>query len=317
MREMVESFLKYLEVQRGASAHTIRAYRKDLGLFLENAPEDIGVEDVREFVASEINRGKARSTASRRLASLRSFFKYLHKEGLTGKNPAKLVPSPKLPRKLPRFLTVDEIFSIVRKPEGIGLLTARDRAILELLYSSGLRVSELAGLNTKDVNLDEGLLKVMGKGKKERIVPVGGKAVDALRSYHVEKLLLKKTGPALFINQSGGRLTDRSIRRVVLKYARLLALSGKVTPHTIRHTFATHLLHGGADLRVIQELLGHSSLSTTQKYTHMDIARMMDVYDKAHPLAREAATRTRNLPEGDGNTPQEDQTPPPEDREKA
>jgi integrase/recombinase XerC len=278
-------FLKYLEVQRGASPHTIRAYRKDLELFFESVPDDATMGDIRGFVASQISSGNRKSTASRRLASLRAFFKFLHREGHIKSNPAKLVSSPKLPGKLPRFLTVDEIFSLMEKPEGIGFLLARDRAILELLYSSGLRVSELASLDLDDVRLKEGLVKVKGKGKKERIVPVGGKAVDALKSYNVERLLLKRTDPALFLNRSGTRLSDRGVRRIVKKYSRIIGLHGEVTPHTLRHTFATHLLQSGADLRVIQELLGHSSLSTTQKYTHLDVTHLMDVYDRAHPLA--------------------------------
>jgi integrase/recombinase XerC len=285
MKKYINKFLRYLETERGASSHTIRAYRKDLELFFKSVPDDIQLSDIRGFVASEINRGLKKSTASRRLAALRSFLKYLHREGHIKNNPAKLVQSPKLPLRLPRFLSVDETFELVEKPEGIGFLPARDRAILELLYSSGLRVGELAALNIGDVNMNEGSLKARGKGKKERIVPVGKKAIEALKSYMVERVLLKRTDPAFFLNRSGKRLTDRSIRRIVRKYSNALSLSGKVSPHTIRHTFATHLLQDGADLRVIQELLGHSSLSTTQKYTHLDVTHLMNVYDRAHPLA--------------------------------
>jgi integrase/recombinase XerC len=285
MRNYLDGFLKYMEVQRGASAHTIRAYRKDLELFFESAPEEIGLSEVRAFVASEIGRGVEKSTASRRLASLRSFMKYLHREGRIRSNPAKLVPTPKLPMKLPRFLTVDETFELVEKPKGMGFMLARDRAILELLYSSGLRVGELASINSGDINLKDRHVRVRGKGGKERIVPVGKKAVEALKLYNAERMLLSRTADALILNRSGARLSERSIRRVVHKYSRLAALSGKVTPHTLRHTFATHLLQGGADLRAIQELLGHSSLSTTQKYTHLDVAHLIDVYDSAHPLA--------------------------------
>lgn len=287
MKQFIDEFIRYLDTERGVSPHTIRAYRKDLAIFFESAPEDIQLSDVRGFVASEINRGLMKSTASRRLAALRSFLKYLHSEGHIKSNPAKLVQSPKLPQKLPRFLSVDEIFELVEKPEGIGFLPVRDKAILELLYSSGLRVAELAALDLDDVNLKEGSVKAKGKGKKERIVPVGKKAIEALKSYMVERLILKRSTPAFFLNRSGKRLTDRSIRRLVQKYSKALALSGKVSPHTLRHTFATHLLQSGADLRVIQELLGHSSLSTTQKYTHLDVTHLMDVYDKAHPLAQE------------------------------
>ncbi|MDP2168424.1 MAG: tyrosine recombinase XerC [Thermodesulfovibrionales bacterium] len=288
MRVYIDKFIRHLQNERGASPHTIKAYKKDLETFFEGfgpggrAPE---LSDIRGFVASEINKGHKKSTAGRRLASLRSFLKFLVREGALKSNPARLVPSPKLPKHLPKFLTVDEAFSLVQGPEGIGFLAARDRAILELLYSSGLRVSELAGLNTEDINLKEALVKVRGKGKKERIVPMGRKAVSALKTYAVERLLLKKGDEAFFMNKRGLRFTDRGVRRIVVKYSRLLALAGRIGPHTLRHTFATHLLQSGADLRVIQELLGHSSLSTTQKYTHLDVTHLMEVYDKAHPLA--------------------------------
>lgn len=287
MKKHIDKFIKYLEAERGASAHTLRAYRKDLELFFESSGGGTELGDVRGFVASEINRGRKKTTASRRLAALRSFFKFLHREGHIKVNPAKLVSSPKLQKLLPRFLTVDEVFGLVEKPGGLGFIEQRDRAMLELLYSSGLRVGELSGLNVEDVSLKEGLVKVMGKGKKERLVPVGKKALEALNSYLVEKILQKKTDKALFVSRNGKRLDTRAIRRIVVKYSRAMGMEGKVSPHTLRHTFATHLLQGGADLRVIQELLGHSSLSTTQKYTHLDITHLMDIYDNAHPLARD------------------------------
>jgi integrase/recombinase XerC len=202
-------------------------------------------------------------------------------------NPAKLVSNPKVPKLLPRFLSVDDVFSLVEKPEGIGFLPARNRAVLELLYSSGLRVSELSGINTDDIHIKECLIKIKGKGKKERIVPIGSKAIDAMKSYIIERMLLKSKERALFLNRVGKRLTERGVRRIVVKYARAIGIHGRIGPHTLRHSFASHLLQGGADLRVIQELLGHASLSTTQKYTHLDITHLMDVYDKAHPLAKE------------------------------
>ncbi len=287
MNRHVEAFLKYMEVERGASPQTLRAYRKDLELFFESSGEGMELSDVRGFVASEINRGQKKTTVSRRLAALRSFFKYLHREGHLKANPAKLVSSPKLQKFLPRFLSVDEVFGLVEKPGGLSFIEQRDRAILELLYSSGLRVGELSGLNVDSINLKEGLVKVMGKGRKERLVPIGRKAREALNSYLVEKMLQKKTDKALFVSRNGKRLDERAIRRIVTKYCRALGIEGKVSPHTLRHTFATHLLQSGADLRVIQELLGHSSLSTTQKYTHLDITHLMDVYDKSHPLAND------------------------------
>jgi integrase/recombinase XerC len=290
MKDHIDKFLKYLEIERDVSPHTLRAYRKDLSEFFRFAninPEDVELAEVRGFVADQIKSGLNKTTVSRRLASVRSFFKFLYREGYKKLNPAKLVPNPKTPKLLPRFLSVDDIFSLVEKPEGRGLLSARDRAILELLYSSGLRVSELSGLDVEDINTKEGLLKVKGKGKKERIVPVGSKALDAVKSYLVERIPVKKKDKAMFLNRSGSRLTDRGVRRVVVKYARMIGISGRIGPHALRHSFASHLLQGGADLRVIQELLGHSSLSTTQKYTHLDVTHLIDVYDNAHPFAKE------------------------------
>ncbi len=291
MKEHIDKFLRYLGTERGSSEHTLRSYRKDLETFMEFAGqkvENVDMTDVRGYIAMLINSGLKKSTVGRRLAAVRSFFKFLHREGQIKLNPSKLVSAPKMPKLLPRFLTVDDAVSLVEKPEGIGFLPARDRAILELLYSSGLRVSELAGIDTDDINVREGFVKAKGKGKKERIVPMGRKAVEALKAYMIERVLLKKKDRAMFLNRRGGRLTDRGVRRIVVKYARATLLDGRIGPHTLRHSFATHLLQGGADLRVIQELLGHSSLSTTQKYTHLDIAHLMDVYDKAHPLAKDS-----------------------------
>lgn len=288
MKEHIDKFLRYLEVQKGASQHTLRAYRKDLEAFSAYAGKDVpdlGLIDVRGFVALQIRKGLSKTTASRRLASVRSFLKFMHREGYIKSNPAKLVSRPKTQASLPQFLSVDDVFSLVEKPGGMGFIQARDRAILELLYSSGLRVSEIAGLNTDDINTREGLVKVSGKGRKERMVPVGAKAVDAIKSYLVEKILLRRKSRSLFLNRSGTKLSERGVRRIVVKYARMVGIEGRIGPHTLRHTFASHLLQGGADLRVIQELLGHSSLSTTQKYTHLDITHLMDVYDHAHPLS--------------------------------
>lgn len=290
MKDKIDKFLRYLEVEKGVSVHTLRAYRKDLEAFnklVGKEPGEIDLVDIRGFLAFQIRAGLSKTTVGRRLAVVRSFLRFMHREGYVETNPAKLVSSPKTGRPLPRFLSVDDAFSLVERPEGIGFMPARDRAILELLYSSGLRVSEAAGLNVDDVNTREGLVKVRGKGRKERLLPIGSKAVDALKSYLVEKILLKKRNSALFLNRRGGRLSERGIRRIVVKYAKLSGIDGKMGPHTLRHSFASHLLQDGADLRVIQELLGHSSLSTTQKYTHLDITHLMDVYDKAHPLADE------------------------------
>lgn len=289
MKDYIDKFIRYLQVEKGLSPHTLRAYQKDLEIFSEfvnTSPEKIDPVDVRGFIAQQISSGLSKTTAGRRLAAVRSFFRFLHREGYVKSNPAKVINTPRKPKTLPKFLTVDDVFNLIEKPEGIGFMVARDRAILELLYSSGIRVSELSGLDMGDINLRDGLVKVKGKGKKERIVPIGAKAIDAIRSYLIERMLLKKRDAALFLNRRGSRLTERSIRRLVVKYARMVLLDGRIGPHTLRHTFATHLLQAGADLRTIQELLGHSSLSTTQKYTHLDITHLVDVYDRAHPLAR-------------------------------
>ncbi len=290
MKDHIDKFLRYLHVEKAASLHTLRAYKKDLeefAEFIKSKPEDIGIADVRGFIAQQIKKGLNKTTASRRLASIRSFFKFLHREGYIKTNPARFVSNLRLPKLLPRFLSIDDVFNLVEKPSGTGFRTTRDRAILELLYSSGIRVSEISVLSLDDINIKEGFLKVSGKGKKERIVPIGSKAVDAIKSYLAERITLKSNDNFLFLNRNGSRLTDRGIRRIVVKYARMIGISGKIGPHLLRHTFATHLLQSGADLRVIQELLGHSSLSTTQKYTHLDVTHLIDVYDKAHPFAKE------------------------------
>ncbi|MBI4690079.1 MAG: tyrosine recombinase XerC [Nitrospirae bacterium] len=290
MNTHIDKFLRYLEVEKGASPHTLRAYREDLDIFFDYIKlkaSAIELNDIRGFVADQINAGHKKTTVSRRLATIRSFLKFLYREGYIKNNPARLVPTPKLPKTLPKFLSVDDVFSLVEQPGGTGFFPTRDKAILELLYSSGLRVSELTGLDADDINLREALVKVKGKGKKERMVPVGKKAIEAIKTYMVERVLFKKKEAAIFLNRNGTRLTDRSVRRIVIKYARSIGYEGRIGPHTLRHTFASHLLQDGADLRVIQELLGHSSLSTTQKYTHLDITHLMDTYDKAHPLAKD------------------------------
>ena len=298
----MEKFLRHLQLEKGASEHTLRAYRTDLELFLAHwrgmEPASVELSDIRAYVAFLMGKGLKKSSVGRALSTLRSFFRFLNREGYLDANPARLVRSPKLEKRLPRFLTVEEAFGLMEAPEKTGgqgknFGPARDRAVLELLYSSGLRVGEMAALDLDDLDLGEGMVKVKGKRKKERLVPVGSKAVSALRRYIAERFAVaralkeKRQIQALFINRAGGRLTERSLRRSVVACARRALPGKKATPHTLRHTFASHLLQAGADLRVIQELLGHASLSTTQKYTHLDIAHLIDVYDKAHPLAGE------------------------------
>ena len=292
---IVDRFIASLRTAQDLSQHTIRAYSRDLREFLSflkgsgiyKSIEDIDNIDIRGFLASLYHRGLKKSSISRKLASIRAFFRYLHREGLVRKNPARLVSGPKVSRPLPRFLTVDEAFSLMDTPEGRRVIRLRDKAILELLYSSGLRVSEISSLNIDDLDIAEQLIRVRGKGRKERIVPMGSKAVEDIKHYLPERLILKNRDPqALFLNLRGQRLTERSIRRIVNKCGRKIALKDRLSPHVLRHTFATHLLHRGADLRSIQEFLGHSSLSTTQRYTHVDIVHLKDVYDRSHPGAK-------------------------------
>lgn len=288
MKKYIEEFVNYLKTEKDVSAHTIRAYSNDLKefhSFSDKKPEGIDKLEIRSFLASLHYRKLKKSSISRKLATIRSFYKYLHKEGYVKTNPAKLVSSPRLPKPLPKFLTIDETFSLMNAPQGDTFKATRDKSVIELLYSSGLRVSELTSLDISDLDIKESLVRVKGKGKKERITPVGSNAMTAIKNYLPERISLKKKSQALFLNNRGGRLTQRSVRRILLEYCRIVGLKGYPSPHTLRHTFATHLLHGGADLRAIQELLGHSSLSTTQRYTHVDIAHLAEVYDKAHPMA--------------------------------
>jgi len=292
LKERVEMFCTYLSTEKNVSMHTLAAYRSDLGQFCDfvfkelggsAAPGDVGHLLIRRFIAI-LMKNNARSTIGRKLAAIRSCYRYLVRQGILQKNPAELVSTPKLEKKIPYHLTIDEITTLVEAPSGADIPALRDKAILELLYSSGLRVSELTGLNTCNIDLESGLVKVMGKGGKERIVPLGRHAVKAISSY-LEVIPPYVAGGAVFLNLRGGRLTRRSVARIVDRHICRLATIKKVSPHTLRHTFATHLLESGVDLRAIQEMLGHSSLSTTQKYTHVNIDRLMEVYDKAHPKA--------------------------------
>jgi integrase/recombinase XerC len=299
MRNQIEQFTKYLALEKGSSEHTCRGYINDIshfasfisasGLYPVSETGQIDVSrvdrDIIRIYLRALFQSKKRSSIARNLASIRSFFQYLVREGIISKNPAKGVATPKPEKYIPRALTIDEMFRMLDAPDASNPPGLRDRAILELLYSSGIRVGELTQLNCDDVDWELGIIKVLGKGKKERIVPIGSKALEALKGSLRSRRLSPGNGRnfPLFANRRGGRLTDRSVRRMVEKYGKKCGLGGTVTPHALRHTFATHLLDAGADLRDIQELLGHASLSTTQKYTHVSIGGLMDVYDRAHP----------------------------------
>ncbi len=286
----VKRFLNYLRVERNASAHTLRNYAKDLSLLRESLKEvpweKADLLSLRQFVADQRTGGLSKVTIARRVAAIRSFFRFLHREGFVGANPALGLTRPKLDRHLPAFLSVEEARRLVEAPKGDHFAGARDRAILETLYSAGLRVSELVGLRVRDVDLIGGTLRAMGKGRKERLVPVGSYSVQAIRKY-LAALSPEQSEPEkpLFQNRLRGRLTDRSVRRVLNRYLAQVSVTLKISPHALRHSFATHLLDRGADLRSVQELLGHSSLTTTQIYTHVTTERLKKVYESAHPRA--------------------------------
>jgi integrase/recombinase XerC len=370
-RGLIYQFIHYLSVEKNASPHTCRCYRRDLEGFEDflkssgmvlTPTGDVKIEKVdriaiRKYL-SFLHRKNKKSSIARKISTLRSFFKYLVREQIIPFNPAKSISTPKVEKTLPTTLTVDEAFRLMESPKGISEKSSseglkeknlRDRAIMELLYSSGLRVSELVGLNSNQLDMDLGIVRVMGKGRKERIVPVGMKAIEGLKAYLEERGMLKGLPPGqkslrggarpggrasrramrlslrgmspsgaepepasgpegppsgaeapsgwsparraagpegeepIFVNSLGGRLTARSVGRLIKKYSRHSGIFRKVSPHSLRHTFATHLLDAGADIREIQEMLGHSSLSTTQRYTHVSMGKLMEVYDKAHP----------------------------------
>lgn len=316
MRALIERYLSYLTVEKNFSDHTCRGYLNDLYQFeaflrgngLAVAPDDsvdVGKIDhvmVRAYLGS-LYKKNLKSSIARKMASIRSFFRFLVREQVISSNPAQLVNTPKQEKHIPGALSVDDAFRLMDSPGSESPSGLRDRAILETLYSSGLRVGELVGLDMDDIDLEVAVVRIMGKGRKERIVPLGSKAVGALNAYLEQRGRSQKGGgkeKALFLNVGGKRLTSRSVARIVEKYARRCGLPKRVSPHSLRHTFATHLLDGGADLRGIQELLGHVSLSTTQKYTHVSIDRLVDVYDRAHPRSwrNRGKRRTHDQKEG-------------------
>jgi integrase/recombinase XerC len=283
MRSAIQSFLNYLRVERNCSALTIKSYGEDLASILEyfrdfagGVPEidAVTVATLRGYVAYMHECNYSRATMARRLACLRSFFRFCCREQLTSSNPAKALRTPRAGRRLPHFLSSEQIVQLLDAPAANDPMGLRDRAILETLYSAGLRVSELASLNVGDWDVDSGIVRVMGKGRKERVAPIGQHAARALAQQ-----------AAMFLNKRGRRLTTRSIGRMLEKYLKQTGLDRLTTPHTLRHSFATHLLDGGADLRSVQELLGHKSLTTTQIYTHVSTKRLRDTYEKAHPHA--------------------------------
>lgn len=299
MQSAVRLFLNFLKVERNSSALTVKSYTDDLNhlseFFQEQYnqvfhPRDIDVTQLRSYVAYLHECGYARSTVARRLACLRSFFRYCNREAICETNPAKPLRTPRAGRKLPHFLTTDEVGRLLEAPAAMSDDGLRDRAILETMYSAGLRVAEVVSLSLGDLDRPSGILRVMGKGRKERIAPVGSYALKALDHW------LKVRRPditadvedqqALFLNRFGRRLTTRSIGRMLEKHILTAGLSTQTSPHTLRHSFATHLLDGGADLRSVQELLGHKSLTTTQIYTHISTRRLRETYEAAHPHAQ-------------------------------
>ncbi|MGV3485065.1 MAG: tyrosine recombinase XerC [Planctomycetaceae bacterium] len=299
MRKSVPQFLRYLATERNASDLTIKAYREDLiGLvqWLEDStgsvptPEALSPQTLRSYQAALQEAGYARTTISRKLASLRSFFKFAQRKGVAKHNPAKPLRNPRRQRKLPHVLTSDEVGRLLNAPSHRDPAGIRDRAILETMYSAGLRVSELVGLCDGDLDFEEQIARVRGKGRKERISPLGSFAIKAIREYESVRTRHPKEeslgrGAAVFVNRFGNRLTTRSVGRMLEKYIGQAQLDGRTSPHTLRHSFATHLLDRGADIRSVQELLGHKSLATTQIYTHVSAANLRAIYEKAHPRA--------------------------------
>jgi len=326
MTAHLKAFLQYLALNRNASAHTVRAYDSDLSQFLAHAAAGAGVKvrdleparldrlALRGFLADLHKQGLSRATAARKLAAVRTFLRFLRREGLIDDDPGALVATPKRDIRMPAHLSEDEMSALIDAPGDATPLSRRDRAILELFYASGLRLSELAGLDVDDVNLSAKMVRVLGKGGKERIVPFNSSAAKAVREYLKDRDTLVGSGPAkaghyrergsrnsgsarlqadrsrrrdpLFVNYRGGRLTTRSVDRLVRRYVAASSARMGISPHALRHSFATHLLQRGADLRVIQELLGHARLSTTQRYTHVNAAQLLEVYKKSHPRAR-------------------------------
>ncbi|PYR89712.1 MAG: tyrosine recombinase XerD [Acidobacteria bacterium] len=328
VREHLKDFLEHLRLNENASAHTVRAYDSDLSQYLaflashldrrvsDLAPGDLDHLNARAFLADLNRRGNSKASAARKLSAIRTFGRYLRREGVLEGDPAALVGTPKRDQRIPAHLAVDEMSKLLEMPDTHDPLGRRDKAILELFYASGLRLSELVGLDLVDVNLSGRVVRVLGKGRKERIVPFNRTAGDALRAWMADReqfavsrddrgqtpvsavrtrrtrdqtpigsLHIRRTRDPLFLNYQGGRLSTRSVDKLVRRYVAACSTRFGISPHALRHSFATHLLEAGADLRSIQELLGHARLSTTQRYTHVNAAQLIDTYRKAHPKA--------------------------------
>lgn len=299
MEAAFQGFLRYLQYERNSSELTRKSYQEDFASFLDYcqdrlgripAPVEIQIDELRGYLTYLYDCQYERSTIARRLACLRSFFRYCLREGITNSNPAKALRTPRTGRKLPHYLTTDQVLQLLEAPPANKKTGLRDRAIFETLYSSGIRVAELVGLNIEDWDQDANVIRVVGKGRKERIAPIGSHAAKALHRWlEVRTPGLRANEDdklAMFLNHKGTRLTDRSVRRIIDGYLLTTGLNRKTSPHTLRHSFATHLLDGGADLRSVQELLGHKSLTTTQIYTHVSTRRLREVYEHAHPHAK-------------------------------
>lgn len=301
MQQSIDQFYSHLQAEKHASPHTLKNYLGDLKQFSQflqkrfpevvqdgpNGLQKIDTNILRAFL-NDLFQNHAATSVARKLSTLKSFFDYALRQKWIEMNMAKTIQAPKIPKKIPRFLTVDEVFVLLSAPKGVSILELRDKAILELFYASGLRLSELVALNITSLDLEQGLVRVLGKGNKERMLPMGKQAVTSLKNYLEKRELVlhgKADSGALFLNKSGARLSARAVERLLEKYLKLTGIQKKVTPHVLRHTFATHLLNAGADMRGIQELLGHASLSTTQRYTHVELDKLMEVYDKSHPKA--------------------------------
>jgi len=297
LQEIFNKYIDYLKAERNTSPYTVRNYTTDLLGFFEflrakgvGSLREVDRHDLRQYLSGLMEQGFVKASIARKLSAIRSFYRYLLREGAVTTSPVATTSSPKLDKLLPSFLTIDEVERLLEAPDLSSPMGQRDRVLIELLYASGLRVSELVSLNLEQVNLDTLELRVLGKGSKERMVLMGEPAARALSVYLSQgrlELLGKKRSSALFLNRYGERIIERRVQRILEKYANIAGIDKRVHPHLLRHTFATHLLDGGADLRVVQELLGHANLSSTQIYTHVTQSQARKVYLSAHPLARE------------------------------